>query len=335
MAKRVTLTEIAKKAGVSQPVASMVLCGAKGSMRVRPELAAKVVEIANDLGYRPNLAARATATGRFNMVALVQSTQHHRSLLPQGLLDGIQMQLTEQNMHLVLAPLPDEELIKEGVIPKIFNECMCDGALINYNSEIPPEMEKLVLDSKMPAIWINSKHEKNCVYPNDYEAAVKITEKMIQDGHTRIVYLNFIAGEHYSNFDRQAGYNDTMITHGLKPETKCLDVDLQYGKNIIEMVERSKQMLQENDHPTAFIIYGPESYWPMFHAAEEIGLKVPEDLFLITFDEKIMYHVHKKLPTAVIPEEKIGQEAVKMVLSLINEEQENYSPMPVDFSFAF
>lgn len=335
MAKRVTLTEIAKKAGVSQPVASMVLCGAKGSMRVRPELAQKVVEIANELGYRPNLAARATATGRFNMMALVQSTHHHRSLLPISLLDGIQQQLAEMDMHLVMAPLPDDELIKEGMVPRIFNECMCDGLLINYNSEIPPEMERLVVNSKMPAVWINSKHEKNCVFPNDYGASAQITEKIIAAGHKKIAFLNFIKGEHYSNFDRMGGYADTMKKHGLEPRDMTQDINLQYGKNLGALTKTSKDILQQPDCPTGFVIYGPESYWPMYHAAEEMGLKVPEDLFLVTYEEKTMFHVDKKLPTAIIPEEKIGQEAVKMLVSITNGEKETHDPLAVDFTFSF
>lgn len=63
------------------------------------------------------------------MIALLQSTFHHRSILPEELLFGIQDQLAKHKMHLVLVKLPDSELIKNGAMPRLLEECMCDGII--------------------------------------------------------------------------------------------------------------------------------------------------------------------------------------------------------------
>ena len=65
---------------------------------------------------------------------------------------------------------------------------MADGMIVNYTHEIPQAMLDLVHAHHAPAVWINVKLAKDCVFPDDVNAARSVTEELIQLGHRRIAF---------------------------------------------------------------------------------------------------------------------------------------------------
>ena len=205
-----------------------------------------------DIG--PTVLPRLTS-GKFGCVAPLVSNWHQRVYLTQGLLRGICAQLAEHDMHLTIAQLPDEQLTAEGVVPKILRQWMVDGILIEYIAGIPQRMVDLIHQYSIPSVWINSKQPADCVHPQDFEAGQQATQRLLAFGHRRICFVNFsypreddLADLHYSQADRQAGYEHAMRQAGLVPHVVAPTDTSHRGDLAIEC-------LKQPNRPTGIVAY--------------------------------------------------------------------------------
>lgn len=317
------MTEVAKAAGVSQTLVSKVLCGGSSSIRVGKKTAEKIQNVANKLGFRANSAARAIRSGKFNALALLQSTAGPLSMLPPTLLDGIHDGVAKYGQHLIISRLPDEKLASDGFIPKILSEFYADGLLVNYNAAIPEQMIKLINQHQVPTVWINSKQEQNAVYPDDFDGAYTATKYLRDLGHEKIIYTSFCPPVHYSTFDRKAGYEKAMAEAGLEAFAFSEEVfSKDSGQKMIELLKRDKR-------PTAVITYTRKAFNAVIFAANQLGLKMPDDLSVITFSPDQIGFVELATTTVILPERQIGEKAVDMLLGRIDDPGKNFEPMPV------
>src|SRR5262245_28817077 len=200
----VTIKEIARRTGLSIPTVGNVL--GRAANRYSAQTRQRVMKAAAELGYKPNASARAMRQGRFGCAALVlsRSKQQTHSHIPSGLLDGLDDELAQHDMHLTVSRLTDEELSTEAFLPKVLRESMADGMIVNYTHEIPPAMLNLIHAHHAPAVWLNAKLGEDCVFPDDHGAARATTKQLIELGHRRIALVHFIAPNVFAGTFEQA-----------------------------------------------------------------------------------------------------------------------------------
>jgi DNA-binding LacI/PurR family transcriptional regulator len=304
--------ELARYLGVTRLTVHRALNGQPGVGQAKRQ---KIVQAARDLGYRPNAAARATVTGRFNAAALVLSTQSGRSTLFPGLVAGAADALAAHDMHLSIARLPDEKLTDEGYMPRVLREWTVDGLLINYNQEIPDRLVELVQRHRIPSIWINSKQPADCVYPDDFGGGLQATERLLALGHRRIAFLSFSRPQHYSGADRLGGYEQAMRAMGLTP----LPVLRPARGNKLDATgddlrPLTSEVLQGSERPTAVLTNGVREAVALMHAAAWLHLEVPRDLSIASFAESVEDDAVVPLSKMRITRTDLGRLAVKMLL---------------------
>lgn len=304
---------------------SSVLRGKGGASR---ETAERIFRIARELGYRPNLAARATVTGRFNCVGLILSTEERRSTTSRKLLDGISSVLSEAGLHLAMAVVPDQKLQDESYVPTILQTCMCDGLLINYTDHIPPATHDLIHRYRIPSIWINSRQSDSCVYPDDYQGAQALTRHLIGMGHRRIAYVDLVNyltfdEKHYSAVDRQNGYVQAMNAVDLKPQIVEL---LSLTDSGLQM---AYQLLSGPDRPSAIVCYGRTDVITILCAAQGLGLHCPRDFSLASFDNSPIKVMDWQVTTAIVPDRQVGRLATQMLLESIRDLNITHPPTAV------
>lgn len=312
----VTLKQLAQHSGVSVPTISQIL-NDKGH-RYSTETCEKVLRAVKELGYRPNSSARAIRLGRFNCAALLLSTEANRSFLPPVLLRGIHDGLAEKDMHLSLAMLPDEQLTSQAFVPKLMRQWMADGLLINYHVHAPSRLQELIVEYKLPAVWINTPQEADAVSPDDCQGMRMLTERMITLGHRHIAYADLTSSddrdpEHISVNERFAGYSLAMKTAGLerriiRPHSK------------LEPSERApfaEQELLRPARPTAVVCYSNTSALVMLQAATQAGLRVPRALSIATVSEHIVEDSGVPITTGIIPWVEVGKAATRMLAEKI------------------
>ncbi|RYX83816.1 LacI family transcriptional regulator [bacterium] len=329
--KNITMKDVALRAGVHLSSVSVVLNGSRSSAGISSQTRERIVEAAAELGYRRNGSAHTIRTGRFGNVAVLLSPLRSRSYLPLPLLAGFHDALDQLNMTLTFCLLGDEKLTESGTIPKFLRERMCDGLLIDYNSHIPQSMIESIQRHQIPAVWINSIQEADCVHPNDLEAAQRATNHLIQLGHRRIAYVDFANSSetpHYSAHDRCAGYAQTMQSAGLEPHIWNLKLA---GNNPAAFCER---MLASHDRPTAVIGYAIYAIEGLTYAAARLGLSVPEDLSLVSFGPEQIDYLCRSMTVLIEPQYEIGQLATQMLMRKIETPDEAIAPQAVRFDLA-
>lgn len=313
----VTLKRIAEHCGLSLQTVGAVLSGKEALFR--PETVAKVQKAAAELGYRPNSAAKAMRSGRFNSVALVLSDNPWRSTLFRPQLTGIDHALNAAGMHLLHALVPEDDLRERGQVPKIIGELMADGLLINYNTGIPDALDQVITKHRLPAIWMNAKRARDCVYPDDEGAGRLATEHLLQLGHRRIAYVDYCHAtdhqdHHYSAWDRQSGYEQAMRAAKLPPRV----ITAPQTVPTAQIPHVARTWLSASDRPTAVVTYCEREAEPILYAATALlGIQVPRDLSIVTIADDPADHTGVPLATVILPRYELGKVAVELLLQRI------------------
>jgi DNA-binding LacI/PurR family transcriptional regulator len=309
-----TIQDIAMRANVSPRAVSYAL---NGTGRISQVTRKRVRALADQLGYRTNTAARTTRTGRFGAVGLLLSSREGRSNLPSRLLAGIHDALARHDLMLNLVQLPDDNFTDSTSIPRILREKACDGLLVDFILGVPQRMLELINEHRVPAVFMNSRHDADAVYPDDFQAGQIATRKLIDAGHRRIAYVSHdISHEtpHYSVMDRRAGYESAMLEAGLATLTST------HRRSKHEFLDVFTGWLTSPDRPTAVVTYSPSMVAVSMVAAARLGLRFPEDLSIVTFASQ-PFGLVRDIDTLITPEEEMGRLAVEMLLTRINDGQ--------------
>lgn len=311
------IDDIAARAGVSKWTAARVLSGDADYKRpTYAKRAQRIREIAASIGYQPNAAAAAVATGRFNAATLVLSRYAQRSYLPDYLLSAIQGGLASAGMHLNVAQLPDEELTDPARVPKLLRQLASDGLLINYITRIPRSMIELLERHRLPSIWINTRRDHDCVYPDDLGGAEEATRHLIELGHRRVAYLHYAPewdAPHYSALDRRAGYLRAMAAAGLRPRV------IGFNEPVADedAHDLARGWLGSAARPTGVVTYGEGDAAVVLTAAYSLGMDVPGDLSIISFSAGGAIFPRLRLTQLYLQEGAVGETAAKMLVQKI------------------
>lgn len=331
---QVTALEIAKACGVSQPTVSRIL--RNKAQRYSAQTRQKVLDTANAMGYRINAAARSTRTGRFGTISLLLGTKAGHSSLPNGLLNGIQDALAQQDLNLMVVRMPDEQLTNQDYVPRMLRELSTDGLLIDYTHGIPPAMQDLIARHRLPAVWINSQQAHNCVRPDDLNASMRATEYLLGLGHRQIAYADFSHGPdfpdpHFSMMERRKGYVLAMRQAGLTPRL----IMAQSGFDVAspERLAFADALLRQPDRPTAIITYSQTTALPFLLAGAFQGLRVPHDLSLIDYREDAMVYLGPRFTALYSPTAEVGRLAVEMLRTKISNRQSDIPCVLAPYTF--
>lgn len=321
MNSRITVADVARHLELSAATVGHVLNGRANELRISAATQERVQEAVRELGYRRNLSARSVRTGRFGCAALIQPLRG--IYLPPGLLLGISQELHRHDMHLAISDAPQESLGEAEFLPKVMRDLAADGLLVNVINDVPPAFEEALQRSSTPAVWINTDRPFDCVHPDDFGAAQHITKHLLKQGHKRIVYARSQLFEgritHYSERDRHDGYEKTMRAARLKPVVWDIPAEPSTRETILhdERTKTALRLLSNAQRPSAIIAYEVASAMPFYHAALQLGLRVPGDLSLAAFHGDLNTQVAVPLTTMHLQMWEVGAEAVRMLMQKI------------------
>ncbi len=328
-----TTKDIAVRVGCSQQTVSDVLRRGNKSTRYSESIRRRIEAAAEEMGYRVNGAAQAMNSGRFNAVGLLMSRHPHQSTVVGELLRGIHDALEARGIGLALTFVEDAQLESDS-LPNLLRRSMVDGLLVNYTHGIPQKMVDLIQHYRLPAVWINSRQERNCVFVDDERGAADVTRRFISDGHRRIAYCDLTAGletaseVHYSRLDRLRGYQQEMRKAGLTPQVlspnrPCMhEAAVQFVSNTLSQTER----------PSAMICYGQQELSAVVNASYATGIRCGQELALAVFG-------HTEMPFApphrmmLLPEYQMGLGAAQVLMKLV-EGSDDAAPLAVPMRFS-
>jgi LacI family transcriptional regulator len=313
-----SIKEIAHQLGLAASTVSEILHHPTRSSRYNAGTRSRVIAAANELGYRPNAAARSMTSGRFNVIGLVYI--HHRPFLPIHLINGLMQGCESHRQRLQLTRVDDESIVTDTKrVPDILREQAVDGLLIEHLFEISPTVSAALATARLPVVWLNKNLPWDCVHPADRQDAVRATQTLLAAGHTRIAYLSPVTPHHhYSIVDRQNGYVDAMTAARLRPWIVGVQPDGDDRQFRGDGLARIRVLLSAPKQPTAVIAYDNFEALQVVQTAVGLGLEVPRQLSVIAFGHQPVSQYGIPISTFLIDFRGVGQEAVGMLMRKIS-----------------
>ncbi|WP_224242836.1 LacI family DNA-binding transcriptional regulator [Hyalangium gracile] len=306
----VTLEEVARRAGVSPSTVSRIL---NGTARVRDSKRQAVERAIADLNYRPNVMAQGLARGSSMSVGVI--TQDIASPFFNEALKGIEDSLAKAGyaplfvsghwkkekevecMSLLVARRVDGVIVLTGMID--------DASLMEYAARLP-----LVITGR-------NLHGPNVVsiQANNEQAGYEATCHLIELGHTRIAH---IAGPE-ANVDAQQrleGYRRALREHGLPVDERLIATgDFHESSGLLAV----NQLLETRLNFTALFVANDQMAYGARLALYRKGIRVPEDMSIIGFDDlPSSLYTTPPLTTVRQPAYDLGKIAGDAMLGLIH-----------------
>jgi len=330
---RPTIKDVAELAGVRHPSVSAVLNGAKGQ-HVAPATRERILKAAEEIGYRRNGGIVAARTGKYGCAALLLSTDQWKSNLPPEMQNAIHDELAKANMHLILNRLPVAALSSERELPKILREWMCDGLLVDVTHGIPSYLVEAIERHSVPSVWLNVKRSHACVYPDDFGAGERAGNLLLSAGCQSLVYVGMQLAQgqishHYSVDDRADGVRRSAQSAGARYSR----VDQLVWASFEDRKRPVVELISRLERPAGFVTYSPKQAELVLRAAEESGLRVPEDLALVTFANLPSEIFQYELTCFLVPDAEVGKQAADMLMRKVADPDRRETAMPINFGF--
>jgi LacI family transcriptional regulator len=307
------LEDIAKLAGVSRSTVSRVV---NSSPNVDAATRKRVEKIIETTGYHPNLAARSLVSQRTNIIGLVipKTTESFFTdpYFPQ-LTQGVAFACNDHHLTLALFLVGNEE-DEEEITPRITRRGMLDGILVQ-SSEKMDRLFKRLLSSSMPYLALGRPQEEEAVNYIDVDnvrGAKQATNHLLGLGYQRI---GMIAGSSDSSaaIDRTEGFRQAMSKAHRKIDPGFI---AEGDFSEISGYEAMKKILPSK--PDAIFSHSDIMALGAMRAVQEVGLKVPEDIAFVGYDDLPLASVSStKLTTIRQPITHFGIKAVEMLIDMI------------------
>jgi DNA-binding LacI/PurR family transcriptional regulator len=270
----VTSVDVAKRAGVSQTTVSLVLSG-KGPGRVSETTADAVRAAARELGYRPNAAARALRSGTASAVGLVVRDVTHPFF--GRTLRGAQRAAREAG-HVVV--LIDDNYGETGLDSSAaaLSEGSIDGFLF-FAAKVPRALRE---PGSRPVVIVEYEQSRIPFVRLDSEGGADAAMAHLHArGHRQVGYLRSAAGG--QTFDRRhARWAAHLEAIGEDPAAQ---VTGEAGFEAASSIAVATQLLQHPERPSAFLADDDLLAAGLIAAAHDLGLRVPQDVAVVGFDD--------------------------------------------------
>ena len=323
---KVTITDVAKAAGVSNSAVSYALNGKPG---VSDKTRKKVLDVAEEMGWRPNMAAKALSVASTHTVGVIMNAGTKLMGVEPYFMEmfaGICVELEKQDYSLLLRFARDqkEELrmhknwIASGSVDAvlIFNVEIGDARIELYQKH--PEVPALVFSDPSASGGLPT------ISSNDADGAKQIVRYLHGLGHRHIAR---VAGpEPYGHtYIRDRVFNEETTRYRIAYDCLHSDYSPQQGRDCTE------RLLSLPDAPTAIVYDNDVMTVEGLHVAVKRGLKVPADLSLMSWDDSYMCTVTNPQLTALARNiQSLGKQIVPMLYAMIagehveNEYEPNY-----------
>ena len=317
--EKVTSLDVAKKIGVSQSAVSRVFTPGAS---VSNEMENKVLKAANELGYRPNMLARSLNTGKSRMIGLVVSYLDNQFY--PNLLESLSSKLQERGYHILIFIASNDTKNLDQVLNEIL-DYQVDG-IIMASVELSSVISKKIDSAGIPVILLNRSLDNlrfSSVTSNNYNGGKLIANFLIKGGHKKISH---IAGNEKASTqrDRETGFID-----GLK-ETGVDLFSREIGNFVLDDASSAaRKMFSSNNFPDAVFVANDHMAFAVMDVIRmELGLKIPEDVSVVGYDDvKICSWPSYNLTTVRQP---INTMVDKTVSLLISQLEENNSAKQVE-----
>jgi DNA-binding LacI/PurR family transcriptional regulator len=314
-----TVRSIAKQTGVSIATVSRVL---NNHPSVSDELRDKVMAAANSRRYVSAIGKRETST-----IAYVYTGDPSLgSPYDSALLEGVYDALGDSNYNLMILDLRRTRRNGESY-SQMFQRLGVRGAVLR-TTQGSRSVCAMIADQGFPAVVVGDRFEEqqvSCIYSESRSASREAVEHLVALGHRRIAISTNIVDDS-DHEERLAGYREGLVDHGIEVDDKLImrvPANRQGGSQLVRRIVTSV------DRPTAIYITDPMAAVGAMYEAQKMGLRIPEDVSVVGFDDSELRYTALPSMTAVCQDAtSLGREAYRVLSQLMKDSNPPASNSP-------
>jgi LacI family transcriptional regulator len=309
-----TLEDIAKKTGVSRSTVSRVV---NADPNVSEHVRKRVLQVIQETGYHPHAAARALASQRSWMLGMVLPhsisylfTDPYYPHLTRGIAQGC-----NQNNYTLALFLVDSKDDEEKIFPRVSRKGLLDGVLVQSGHHGDQKIIGDLVNAKMPLVVVGRPFRSDNVSYIDIDnikAAFTAVNHLVQQGYQRI---GTITGPENSTvgLDRKVGY-----LKALKEHSDTIDNSLITEGDFTEAGGYAAMQRLLPARPDAVFAASDIMALGAMRAVREAGLRVPDDVAFVGFDDlPVATLADVQLTTVHQPVIQFGIRAVELLIERI------------------
>src|SRR5262245_47297594 len=304
-----SIRRVAEKAGVSIATVSRVV---NGSTAVAPELRDRVLDAVGRCGYAPTVGRRSSAS-----IALVYTGPFSvGSPYDAACLDGIVTAMLESDYDLKITHLRRDKSPKETYSQFFFRKGI-RGAIIRSTSA-DRDVARIIGDEGFPAVVLGDRFEHPRLafaYNESGAASAEGVEHLVSLGHRRIAFAanDTDDGDHIDRFE---AYRATMAKHGIADR----QLEFRVPAHRLDGAQLMRKMMSINAPPTAVFIADPLTACGAINEARKLGLRVPEEMSILGFDDTDSRFSVEPTMTAICQNSRdLGRQAFEKLVELCDD----------------
>lgn len=305
MKKLATMQDVAREAGVSRQLVSLVI---RDTGYVAPEKRRAVLEVAERLGYRRNNLAASLAGKRTQTIGLVVLDIHNQ--VYADFADGVRKIIEPAGYRLLLAFGSENKTGATKGLETLLG-LRVDGVLIASHTAVTHQVASLL--GGVPAVVMGEKPKSSkldSVRGNDRRGMYSATQHLILQGNTSIAYIS--GPQNTQNEQRHLGYVEAIEAAGLTAQIVTGDAT-EAGGSLAFM-----SMAQGKPVPQAIVCYNDSTALGVLAAARSQGFKIPENISIVGYDNtRVSGYPGIELSTIDSQATKIGEVAAGMLMNKI------------------
>ncbi|MER5945455.1 LacI family DNA-binding transcriptional regulator [Streptomyces sp. NPDC001904] len=308
----VTLAEVARHAGVSASTVSYVLSGKRSISAATRE---RVESSVRKLGYHPNAGARALASSKSNIIALMVPLR--TDMYVPVMMEIAMAVATAARAHgydiLLLTGEEGAEAVR-----RIEGSALAD-AMILMDVELDDERLPLLRTASRPAVLIGLPSDTtglNCVDLDFAAAGAACAQHLADLGHREIAVI----GEAAAVYERRTGFAERTLS-GLRGRSAELGLRLLHRPcegSYASVSATLSRVFDERPGTTAFVVQNEAATDPLLALLRQSGRAVPEDVSVVAVcPEQVAAHASVPLTSVAVPAQEMGRRAVEQVIAKI------------------
>jgi DNA-binding LacI/PurR family transcriptional regulator len=275
----VTISDVAAYAGVGVSTVSRVL---NESPRVSADTRARVLAAIDALSYRPNPLAQGLSRGRCQTLGVVVPFFTHASAVER--LRGVVAALDGSRYDLVLFNV-ESPVHRDEHFAALTRRDRADGLLVLSLPPAPSDLVRLA-DAGVPVVLVDARgKDVDMVVTDDVEGGRIATRHLVALGHRRIAFIGEDPDNPFgftASSSREAGYREVLAKTGIDAPPELV----RYGPHDRTVAQRlTESLLAQRSRPTAVFASSDVQATGVLAAAKMAGLRVPEDLSVVGFDD--------------------------------------------------
>lgn len=321
--QQATLADVAKAANVSKATVSRVM---NNPEVVSEEIKERVHSAIRELRWVPNASAKALATSRTHTVGAIMPTLDHQNFA--RIVESLQTTMATAKYELLVGITYYERAVATTQARAMIDRGV--EALVLVGADQPEELLTLLDEKGVPYVLLyvapGSAPGRNVIGYDNYRSFVTITEHLLELGHTTFGLVAQDTSFNDRARARQEGVRHTLAEHGIAIRPRHF---VEGAWKFEDGMRAFEKIMSTEDAPTAIICGNDYLAIGCVLKAQEMGIKIPEDVSLTGFDDiDLARLLQPGITTMKVPDALVGEVAGRFFINILQGKEGELGEVP-------